>query len=228
MDDLDILYNDGFEIGKAGIKSLCPEDVYHADDHARRDAWIAGYKAGWRERRRDMHGYSRGSIDHAEGSKGTLWLESKDDNGFMAIRDCEGGTILCKIQIDHVDEPRVLIPKHNESPEMAMIVAKAVAKAASIAYRIQQDRIIRPRDYRAEMTVPPSTKRQANAQPPDPLALALSESGNIAFRLGKILKKMHWHIRQNQPLDGLSTLIRSDFAELSSAVSDLHLPDDPQ
>ena len=209
----------GYQIGAAGIKSPCPEDYEHERPHDRRDAWTDGYKAGWREFRRNRVGYSRASIAHNEAAKGRLWFEGKDEYGYQAIYDCEGGTLLAKIKLD--GETSVLVPKGNLSPEMAMLTAKALQKAADIAYRVQKEREYKPATH-DELYIPPELPhvwKQRGAGRDTEETLFLLEQYNQAVTLQRDIKTLYWKTRQMQTTEGLYERIQDRLRQLVSAFS---------
>lgn len=217
MDELERIYNDGYQIGVAGIRSPSPEDYEHERPHDRRDAWTDGYKAGWREFRRTRRGYSRTSIDHDESAKGRLWIEGKDKNGYQSIFDCEGGTLLAKIKLD--GEVRVLAPKTNMTPEMAMMMAKALRHAATVAYRVQKDREFKPAT-RDEVFVQPTKRRtwkQKGAGADTTETLFILDSWDCALGLQRDIKNLYWKMRQSQAVGDLQQRIRDRLRVLGDA-----------
>lgn len=206
------IYAQGYEIGLAGIRSRCPEDIYNDDDHSSRDAWIDGYKAGWRQFRRDREGYNRLNIHHSEDTKGRLWITSKDKNGFQSIYDCEGGTLLAKIQID--PEPRVIVPPHNITPEMAAVTAKAVAKAASMAYTIRQARDLHLATS-TDALIPAKYPKQRNAKTERDELIPLLDIWELAHHIQKNIKVFYWHLRNGQSTGNERGVIDQDIQALA-------------
>lgn len=133
------LYQEGYAFGSVGVRRMAPEEYQRQKDHIDRDAWVDGYADGHREFAGSAGNLSNFRVEDAPEVRGQLFVDPAE-KGEIRIRDCEGGMILVILR---TSDCTVLLPETTLNPVMAHLAGKALNKAASWGYRIQQQRLTR-------------------------------------------------------------------------------------
>lgn len=140
------IYQEGYRVGVMGIRSEAPERYY--DDHTVRDYWIDGYVDGWRDFQESSGRVSSYRVEQSRDAAGKLYVDPSD-NGLIRYRDCEGGTVLVTLNTKTCE---LMIDGGAYAPIMAHWLSKAISKASTLAYRIEQSRRLNPSDMRHDPT----------------------------------------------------------------------------
>lgn len=137
-DVINDLFEQGRTIGLTGIRTACPIEIWDNPEHIFRDAWVNGYQDGLREYRRDYKGkkHWRLSITDLPRPAHKLFVTHKD--GYTIIREHAYGMILVRLRM--CDTAILVEPQEQYNPMQAYLLARAIYKAASIAYKVQEDR----------------------------------------------------------------------------------------